>query len=77
MVFQKSDEKEVWMNVTHYTDFYLLTIIQDIINAKIALGSDYNGPVSFEILSEFLERVHKRKLNKLKIKLNKKKRKKK
>lgn len=53
LVFVKEDKKEVWMNVSHYTNGYILKIIKEIIERIVTGGNNYEGSDAFSIMDKY------------------------
>ena len=52
LVFKKANGKEVWMNVSHYTDDYLAKILAELILRITNSSNVYNGETVQDIMSK-------------------------
>ena len=52
LVFKKANGKEVWMNVSHYTDDYLAKILAELILRIMNSSNVYNGETVQDIMNK-------------------------
>lgn len=65
LVFIKQDKKEVWMNVTHFTNYYLIGIMGEIVHRISLSGHDYTGTDPFSVIERYSKEEKGKGLNSL------------